>query len=186
MEHLGTVRLETQRLVLRRFERGDTQNMYNNWAGDGEVTKFLVWPAHKSADVSKEYIEFVIENYDKDPAYYEWGIELKETGQVIGSIGVVSRNDNVGSVHIGYCIGRAYWNKGITSEAFQEVIRYLFEEVGANRIESRHDPRNIYSGRVMERCGLIYEGTLRQSDKNNQGICDAAWYGLLREMRQEK
>ena len=48
-------------------------------------------------------------------------------------------------------------------------------------IESRHDPRNTNSGKVMEKCGLKYEGTLRQSDINNQGICDAAWYSLLKE-----
>ena len=48
-----------------------------------------------------------------------------------------------------------------------------------NRIESRHDPRNPNSGRVMKKCGMIYEGTLRQSDRNNQGICDASYYAIL-------
>ena len=90
-------------------------------------------------------------------------------------------DEEVGSAHIGYCIGRRWWNKGITSEAFSAVIKFLTEEVGVNRIESRHDTRNINSGKVMEKCGLKYEGTLRQSDINTQGICDAAWYSLLKE-----
>jgi len=55
------------------------------------------------------------------------------------------------------------------------------DEVKANRIEARHDPRNPNSGKVMQKCGLQYEGTLKESDINNQGICDAAWYGLLRK-----
>ena len=54
------------------------------------------------------------------------------------------------------------------------------EEVKVNRIESRHDIRNIHSGEVMKKCGLEYEGTLLQSDKNNQGICDTTWYGLIK------
>jgi len=67
------------------------------------------------------------------------------------------------------------------TEALKRVIQYLFEEVGVNRIDSRHDPRNPHSGQVMAKCGMVYEGTHRQSDRNNQGICDAAWYAILKE-----
>ena len=161
MKNLGTVTLETNRLILRKFNMDDGEVMFHNWASDNEVTKYLMWPAHKSLDISKEYIKSLISNYS-DPRTYDWGIELKEIGQVIGSIGVVRLNEEVGS-------------------AFSAVIKFLTEEVGVNRIESRHDTRNINSGKVMEKCGLKYEGTLRQSDINNQGICDAAWYSLLKE-----
>ncbi len=180
MKHSGTMRLETKRLILRRFDLSDAEDAYHNWASDAEVTKFLTWPTHENIEATKGYMQFNVDNYEKDIAFYSWGIELKEIGQVIGGIGVVNINERAESVHIGYCIGKNYWNKGIMSEAFLAVIPYLFEVVGANRIDSRHDPRNPYSGKVMEKCGLTYEGTLRQSDRNNQGICDAAWYGLLK------
>ena len=62
-----------------------------------------------------------------------------------------------------------------------QVIAYLFETVGLNRVESRHDPRNPNSGAVMRKCGMTYEGTMRKSDRNNQGICDACHYAILRE-----
>lgn len=179
MNHLGTKTLETQRLILRRFRTTDARDMFDNWAKDDEVTKFLTWPSHKNVVFSREYIESLIGGYSQ-PDKYEWGIELKEIGQVIGSMGVVRCNEQTGCVHIGYCIGRPWWNMGITSEAFLAVIKFLMEEVKVNRIDSRHDTRNPYSGKVMEKCGLKYEGTLKQSDVNNQGICDAAWYGLLR------
>lgn len=81
--------------------------------------------------------------------------------------------------HIGYCIGKQWWHKGITSEALRSVIKYLFEEVEIRRIESRHDPRNPNSGAVMQKCGMKYEGTLRQADWNNQGVCDACYYAIL-------
>lgn len=180
MNHLGTKTLETERLIMRRFEIDDAQAMFDNWASNEEVTKYLMWPAHKSMAISKEYIESLIRGYEKSNVY-DWGIELKEIKQVIGSIGVVRCNDDVGYVHIGYCIGKRWWNKGITSEAFCSVIKYLMDDVKVNRIESRHDPRNPYSGKVMEKCGLKYEGTLRESDINNHGICDASWYALLRK-----
>ena len=139
-----------------------------------------MWPSHKSVEVSKAYIESLIDAYSEKNTY-AWGIELKEIGQVIGAISVVRCNDDVECVHIGYCIGKQWWNEGITSEAFSAVIKYLMDEVKVNRIESRHDPRNPYSGKVMEKCGLRYEGTLKESTRNNQGICDASWYALLRK-----
>ncbi|MCR2022236.1 GNAT family N-acetyltransferase, partial [Blautia pseudococcoides] len=82
---------------------------------------------------------------------------------------------------IGYCIGKNWWHKGVTSEALKEVIRYFMEEVQVNRVESRHDPRNVNSGKVMQKCGMKYEGTRRQADLNNQGICDASGYAILAE-----
>ncbi len=89
-------------------------------------------------------------------------------------------------MHIGYCIGSRWWHQGITSEAFRAVIAYLFKEVGANRIESQHDPNNPHSGDVMKKCGLRYEGTLRQADYSNKGIVDACMYSILRSEFEER
>lgn len=182
MKHLGTLEIETHRLILRRFTMDDAQTMYDNWASDPEVTKFLTWPAHDSVEVTKRVLSDWVANYER-PDNYQWAIEFKELGQPIGSISVVSHNDKAELVHIGYCLGKRWWHKGIMSEALQAVMDFLFDEVGANRIESRHDPRNPHSGAVMRKCGMKYEGTLRKSDWNNQGICDASWYAFLAEER---
>ncbi|MBK5263169.1 MAG: GNAT family N-acetyltransferase [Peptostreptococcaceae bacterium] len=72
-----------------------------------------------------------------------------------------------------------WWNQGITSEAFGRIIPFLFDEVKVNRIESQHNPNNPNSGKVMVKCGLKYEGILRQADFSNRGIVDAAIYSLL-------
>lgn len=181
MKHLGTVELETERLILRRIKSSDARPMFDNWASDDEVTKYLTWPTHSSVDVSKEVISEWIQNYS-DNKFYQWGIALKDNvDEPIGSISVVHMDDDIDMVHIGYCIGRKWWHQGVTSEAFKEVIRFLIEEVGAKRIESRHDSNNPNSGKVMLKCGLQYEGTLRNSDINNQGICNSVMYGLLAE-----
>ena len=180
MEHRGTQRLETERLILRRFVSEDADAMYKNWAADKEVTKYLTWPSHSSPDVSRFVVEEWVKSYSDDK-YYQWAIVLKENGdEPIGSISVVQMNEDISMVHIGYCIGRPWWKRGITSEAMKAVMNFFFDKVKVNRIESRHDPRNPNSGKVMMKCGMKYEGTLRSSDRNNQGICDASYYSLLK------
>lgn len=183
MKHLGTKELETNRLVLRRFVPEDAEPMFRNWASDPEVTKYLTWSAHGSVEVSAWVVNDWVSHYGEDD-YYQWAIVPKDFGEPIGSISVVSKNDQAQSVHIGYCIGKTWWHRGYMSEALDTVIHYFLDEVGVNRIDSRHDPRNPHSGAVMRKCGMIYEGTHRQSDWNNQGICDASWYAILAEDRR--
>lgn len=180
MNHKGTVRLETERLVLRRFTVDDADAMFQNWANDPKVTKFLTWQPHGRVDVTKGVLANWVPLYIT-PDYYHWGIEIKQTHELIGSTGVVRSQEEVKMVHIGYCIGQAWWHKGYTSEALAELIRFFFDEVGVNRIEARHDPRNPNSGKVMTKCGMKYEGTHRQSDWNTSGLCDASYYAVLAE-----
>lgn len=184
VQHRGTQPLNTPRLLLRRAVREDAQPMFKNWANDPEVTKYLTWPTHSSVEVSQWVIDSWIADYEKEDTY-QWMIVLKELEAPIGSISVVKQNSDIGKAEIGYCIGKAWWHQGIVSEAVKAVMDFLFDEVGMNRIEARHDPRNPHSGNVMKKCGMNYEGTLRQSDRNNQGICDASVYGLLKHERKD-
>ena len=183
MIHRGTQSIETERLLLRRFSISDADAMYNNWASDPEVTKFLTWSAHSSVIDSRAVLEAWVSSYSQKN-FYQWAVVLKEHGSdPLGSITAVDMNDDIDIIHIGYCLGKNWWHQGIMSEALKAVMDYFFDEVGANRIESRHDPRNPHSGMVMKKCGMKYEGTMRSSDRNNQGICDACWYALLRSER---
>lgn len=183
MKHCGTQRLETDRLVLRRYVKEDAAAMYQNWASDQEVTRFLTWPAHSSLEVSQRVTEDWVNQYSNEN-YYHWAIVLKDNkDEPIGDIAVVNWKENISTVQIGYCIGRTWWHRGITSEALKAVMDFLFDVVDANRVEARHDPRNIHSGNVMKKCGMKYEGTLRSSDWNNQGVCDACCYALLKSER---
>lgn len=179
--HKGTQEIKTNRLILRRARVEDDQAMYDNWASDPEVTKFLTWPPHASVEVTCRVLNGWVENYEKSD-WYQWLIVPKDSGdEPIGSMCALGKDDRIGSFHVGYCIGRAWWHQGIMSEALQGVIDFLFDEVGANRVEARNDVNNPHSGGVMRKCGMQYEGTLRQSDWNNQGTCDAAYYGILRK-----
>ncbi|MBU5484991.1 GNAT family N-acetyltransferase [Clostridium sp. MSJ-11] len=181
LNHLGTKVLETERLILRPFRKEDARDAYDNWTSDSDVTKYLTWTIHEDIEVTKKVLEIWIDEYI---AYenYNWGIELKERGSIIGSICLMNINNYKENCEIGYCISKDYWNRGITTEAFSRVIKFAFEEVGFERITGRHHINNLASGKVMEKCGLKYEGTLRKITKNNTGLLvDCKYYSILKE-----
>lgn len=178
MDHQGTKRLETARLILRPFIWEDREAMYRNWESDPEVTKYLRWQHYTSIEAAGEILREWIDSYAKLD-FYQWAIVPKAVGEPIGTISVVGYDERIHQPEIGYCIGRAWWRQGYTSEALSAVIDFLIGEAGADRVESWHDPRNPHSGAVMKKCGMTYEGTLRQADCNNQGICDACVYSIL-------
>lgn len=179
MNHQGTIEIKTKRLILRRFVEADIPSVFKNWTSDDKVTEYLRWPTQKSIEETKNVIDNFIEKYKRND-FYSWAIVLKDRiNEPIGMINVVDIKENLNIVQIGYCIGRKWWNLGIASEALSGIIPFLFEQAKANRIEGSHDPNNPSSGKVMEKCGFKYEGTLRQSDFNNKGIADAAVYSIL-------
>ena len=181
MEHKGTVRLETERLILRRFSIGDAPDMYRNWARDQRVTRFLTWDPHPNIEATAEILTNWSEHY-REPFFYHWAIVPKVLGEPIGSIGATAVHNNTDSLEVGYCIGHKWWHQGYTSEAFAELIRFWFNEVKVNRIEATHAAENVNSGKVMQKCGLKYEGKLRQYDRKNGGpLFDVCFYAILAE-----
>lgn len=180
MEHKGTARLETERLILRRFTVEDAQDMFDNWAHDPEVAKYVTWAPHPDAAATKELLTLWSAQAEEMDTY-NWCIVWKQSGEAIGNISVVRLHERAETAEIGYCLSARFWGQGIMTEAFRAVIAYLFTCVGVNRIEARHDTRNPASGRVMEKCGMTKEGVLRQRERNNAGRCDLAIYSILRE-----
>jgi RimJ/RimL family protein N-acetyltransferase len=181
LNHKGTKTIETDRLILRQFTMEDAEPMFRNWANDDEVTKHLTWPTHSDVEVTKMVLSDWTSHYP-EPDFYNWAIVLKENGpEPIGNISVVRITEKTRCAAMGYAMSRAHWRKGIMPEALKAVVDFLFDEVGFNRIEAEHAAENPASGRVMEKAGLRYEGTLRQSGRSNQGIIDVVWRAILRE-----
>ena len=178
MKHKGTITIETDRIILRRFTMEDVSATFNNWTNDEKVTEFLRWPTHTSIEITEQILKEWIAEYEK-ANFYQWAIVPKDINEPIGTISVVDMDEKTEKIHIGYCIGSKWWHSGFTSEAFSAIIPFFFEQVEVKRIESQHDPENPNSGRVMKKCGLLYEGTLRKADWNNKGIVDASVYGIL-------
>ena len=183
LNHRGTMTIETERLILRRFTMEDAEAMFRNWASDDEVTRYLTWPTHESVEITNMVLSDWTSHYP-EPDFYNWAIVLKENGpEPIGSIAVVGIDKKVDGATMGYCMSRAHWRKGIMAEALTAVIAFLFDEVGFNRVEADHDPNNPASGRVMEKSGMLHEGILRQAGRSNQGIIDVSRWAILKSDR---
>lgn len=180
MRHCGTKTIETDRLILRQFRMDDKTSMYNNWASDPNVTKYLTWPPHASEDITAMLLENWIKNYESEDTY-NWAIAIKETGELIGNISVVDKKEHVKEAQLGYCMGKAYWGNGYMPEAAKAVVDYLFFESDFKRICAGHDINNPKSGRVMEKIGMKKEGVHRKAGKNNTGIVDMVRYAILKE-----
>ena len=183
LNHKGTVTIETDLLILRRFVLEDAEAMYRNWASDDEVTKHLTWPTHSGVEISKMVLTDWTSHYP-EPDFYNWAIVLKENGpEPIGNISVVGIDNKVDAATMGYCMSRAHWGKGIMTEALTAVIDFFFDEVGFNRIDADHAVDNPASGRVMEKSGMRYEGTHRQAVRTNCGIVDIKKWAILKSDR---
>ena len=180
MKHVGTQRLESDRLILRQFEAGDAKSIFGNWANDDEVTVHLTWPTHKTVETSENVLGFWIDAYN-DLSTYNWGIQLKATGEIIGSIGVVHMDEDNECCEMGYCLSRKYWGQGITTEALCKIIDFLFTHVEPERIFAFHHSDNPASGEVMKKAGMKYEGKLRHYRKKISGrFTDCDFYSVLK------
>jgi len=180
LKHKGTITLETKRLVLRRFNKNDAAAAFHSWTGDSDILKYMRWKPHKNKNETRSIISRWIIKYYK-PTFYQWAIEIKETKELIGTITlfVINEYDLCGDV--GYCIGKKYWGKGIATEALNAVLKLAFMDVGFNRIETYHSISNPASGRVMEKCGMKFEGIARQKYKSISGFEDSKMYAILKE-----
>jgi [ribosomal protein S5]-alanine N-acetyltransferase len=151
--------METERLRLRKVTQADADDMFA-YASDPEVARLSTWEPHRDLADTRATIERMLGWY-ADGYGGPWGLELKETRHLIGTCGFAVVPEHY-RAELGYAIGRDWWNRGLMSEAVQAAIDYGFGELGLNRIEARCMPENIPSSRVMEKCGMSWEGTLRE------------------------
>ncbi len=170
--------LVTTRLMLRPFTLEDAP-MVQRLAGAWEVAKTVSTIPHPYNDgMAEEWISTHQETFAKGEAVI-FAIVLRQTAQLIGAISLRLKKSNF-KAELGYWIGTPYWNRGYCTEAAQAVIQYGFNEHNLNRIQAQHFTINPASGRVMQKIGMQYEGTLRQSLFCRDQFHDVAVYGILR------
>lgn len=186
LTHRGTVRLETDRLILRPYRETDARPMFMRWASDPEVTRYLTWKPHRDEHETEDLLAAWCALYE-DPAIYNWAIELRALGEAIGSISVVDRSERHENCEVGYCLSRSFWGQGLMTEALGAVIRFLLLDVGYHRVAARHRAENTASGRVMLKCGMRYEGTQRGAFRTESGgFSDVCFYAVTREAADSK
>jgi ribosomal-protein-alanine N-acetyltransferase len=174
LNHIGTQSLTTERLILRRFTVEDSKTAFEKWTSS-EDSKF--WePPHKSLEETEQTINEYVDNY-RNADWYMWAVVYE--GELIGLVCGNEINEDIRSICIGYCITKACWNKGITTEASKALVQYFFD-IGFNRVFSYHNPLNPSSGRVMQKCGMAFEGRIRGGSLFAGEICDCLQYAILK------
>ena len=180
LRHKGTVTLESERLVLRQFLVSDAEDMYNNWATDAEVTKYLTWDPHESVDMTRDILTSWVETYERLESY-QWAMVIKDTNKLVGSIGLVKHSNINEYCEVGYCCSRSVWGQGYMTEALKTINDFLFFQVGFERISAIHYAENTASGRVMQKVGMKHEGTKRHFYKKAEGVfIDCESYAVIK------
>jgi len=179
MNHQGTIKFMTNRLILRPLQLADAESMFLGWATDMDVVRYLSWKPHISVDETKRIISYWMSNYP-DPKFYVWGIQLKN-GSLIGTISIHSIHDGFERGEVGYALMKRYWNQGYMTEALQALLTYAFATVGFNRLEAHHSIYNPASGAVLMKTGFQHEGVLRQYYRSNDGFQDSSLYSILKK-----
>ncbi len=179
LRHLGTQALNTPRLLLRPYRVGDAEEMFNNWAGDPEVTRTLMWQTHPDVSHTRRLLFDWVRAYGSGQSYH-WAIQ--KDGELVGDIAVMRWSGRDLDCEIGYCLSRRFWSQGIMTEALRRVMVFLFTQVGFRRIILRHDAKNPASGRVMQKAGLKPEGVHREALIRKDGsFADVPQYAALRD-----
>lgn len=171
--------LQTKRLLLRAFQMEDLNDFYT-YAKNPEVGPNAGWKPHASIDESREILKTFLGNEEVH------AIVLKETGRVVGSVGLHSdrlSHEGMGPCReIGYVLARDFWGRGLMTETVRRLQKYAFEEMGLALLSVAHFPLNLRSKRVIEKCGFRYEKTLPGSYIDYRGIkMDESCYIMTHE-----
>ena len=153
--------LNTPRLLLRRVRLEDAAGMFE-YASDPEVTRELTWQSHRTTEDSKEFLNYVMGKYGRGEVS-EWGIVLRENNKFIGMCGFVWWLPQHAKGEIGYVLSRKYWGRGLMAEAVGAVMDFGFDKMKLRRFQARCNEANTGSERVMQKCGMKYEGLTRDA-----------------------
>lgn len=179
LNHVGTKRRETQRLILRRFEYTDDSAMLKYWIADEKIQTMYSEPVYTTKQEVKDLLNRYIRSYEKND-YYRWAIIDKKCNACIGQIAFFLVDSKNHFAEIEYCIGSAFQCRGYATEAAKAVIAFGFHEINLHKIQICTKTINQPSRRVIEKCGFTYEGTLRDFFYMDGQYIGRLYFSLLR------
>ncbi|MCR5600251.1 MAG: GNAT family N-acetyltransferase [Ruminococcus sp.] len=160
LTHIGTQAIETDRLILRRFEYCDCDAVFRNWASDEKVQIMYAEPTYRTKEEVNGLLDKYIGNYSRED-YYRWAVIEKDCGECIGQIAYFLVDSKNHFAEIEYCIGQEFQRRGYATEAAKAVIEFGFDKMNLHKVQICCKTINEPSRKVIEKCGLTYEGTLR-------------------------
>ncbi|MBO5111239.1 MAG: GNAT family N-acetyltransferase [Clostridia bacterium] len=170
--------LQTERLTLRAMRRSDRQDMYE-YASDPSVTRYLLWDIHPNEEYTGRYLDYVVSRY-RIGDFTDWAVTVTETGKMIGTCGFTRIDADHRKGEVGYVLNPAYWGQGIAAEAVRAVLHFAFFRLKLNRMEAKFIRGNERSLRVMEKCGMQFEGYQREAMLIKGQYCDIGYASILR------
>src|SRR5438477_4406706 len=171
-------KLETERLILRKHSMRDVNDIFE-YASVPEIAKYVMWEHHRSVADSLHFLRAVIQQY-QNGVPSPWGIVYKENNKIIGTAGYHIWNPAHRRAEIGYALSPSYWNKGIMTEALEAMLKFGFEHLDLNRIEAMCKVENTASERVMQKCRMKFEGTLREQMYVKEEFHNLNLYSILK------
>lgn len=170
--------VETERLTLRRYSFGDIPDL-QRLIGDRDIAATTTNIPHPYEDgMAEQWIQTTEDLFKRGDGIH-FATTLRPQNLFIGGTGLIIDKQN-DVAELGYWIGTPYWNQGYGTEAAQAALRYGLEVLGLNRIYARHFASNPASGHVMQKCGMKYEGRLRQAFKKWGKFEDWEVYSILK------
>ena len=166
------MRIETARLVLRRWLPGDAEAL-------AEIHAHPAVAAHLDPKTRDDTVAMVAryEHHWEEYGFGRFAVEDRRTGLLVGRVGVMRQPEWSATEEVGWTIAHNRWGEGLAAEAARATIADVFERVGLPRIVSWTTPDNVASRRVMDKCGLRYRGTV-----DWKGV-DYVWYDLQADER---
>lgn len=180
LTHIGTMQIETERLILRRFEYTDDEDMLKYWVSNPEIQSMYCEPIYTTKQEVKKLLNKYISSYEQKD-YYRWAIILRRTDECIGQIAYFLMNTDNHFAEIEYCIGEPFQRKGLATEVTKAVIQYGFNRINLHKVQICHKSINTASRRVIEKCGFVYEGTSRDFFYENGEYIDRLYYSILKD-----
>lgn len=176
MNHLGTKLLESDRLILRKFSEQDAEELFMGYINQDDFL-YYANKEKRTLEEEKNILAKMCKKYE-NLDYYNWLITRKEDSKIIGSINLTvnERND---SVEFNYVIDNRYTNKGYMTEALLTIKDFCLNQLYVKRFQGGCCVENVASKKVMEKCNMQYEGTLREYIKLKDGYHDMYLFSVI-------
>lgn len=165
-------RLETDRLILRRYNENDIDSFYEI-IHDTRLQNYIPFP-DLTFEQELEYIKNCMKDVETDRCE-KWSIVLKENNETIGNISVNTVVKKHNYCNVGYVIRYDYWGNGYASEALKAVSDYLLDS-GYYLVECSCNELNRQSSRVMEKAGFKKDGYIPNRRLNKDGTYSGVEY----------
>ncbi|PZR28933.1 MAG: N-acetyltransferase [Citrobacter freundii] len=171
--------IETERLLLNRLTAEDVPAI-TQFADNPNIASRTLNLPHPYAEKDALFWISMAEHGFKSGSNFIFAIRLRKTGGFIGGMGLAPEPE-FSRAEIGYWLAEPFWNQGFATEALAAMIRFGFEQLQLNKLCASHFKTNPASGRVMEKCGMIKEGELKEHVKKKDVYHDMVVYGLTRK-----